>query len=64
MQTAAGRATAARGLGRQPAGRQLGDLLGIEQLLEAIACPLRHRASWVVLDVSWGRHAQWKPYHR
>ena len=51
MQTAADRATTARGPDRQPLARHWSDLLGIEQLLEAIACPLRHRASGVVLDV-------------
>ena len=34
---------------RRPSGRQLGELLGAEQLLEAIACPRQHRTLLVVL---------------
>ena len=36
MQTAAGRATAARGPDRQPLARRWSDLLGVDQLLEAL----------------------------
>ena len=57
VQKAAGRATAARGPGRQPEVRRWRDLLRVEQLLEALARSLRQRAPLVVLDINASRRA-------